>query len=110
MTWGVEITSWAFSHMLSRFPGGVFPVNNIIFSGGMFKTFLKKAKCCSTSGFVGERRSTLPFERRDTITSSATIVFPRPVGSTISVDLLIASPARASWYNLCSTVSVFIRG
>ncbi|VVB92466.1 Uncharacterised protein [uncultured archaeon] len=90
--------------------GGVFPVNSTIFSGGILSALLKKAACCSTSGFVGERSRTFPFGSRETITSRATTVFPRPVGRTTRVDFPIASPASASWYNLFSTVSSFKRG
>ena len=110
ITCGVETTTRASSHMDMRFFGGIFPVNNTMSSCGMLRVFFKKAACCSTSGFVGERRRIFPSPKRETITSNATIVFPRPVGRTTRVDFLRASPASESWYSLCSTVPGFTRG
>jgi len=110
ITCGVETTTRASFQSAMRFAGGILPVNTMISSGGRVMNFFKNEACCSTSGLVGARIMTLPLIlcSRLAMTNMATMVLPRPVGSTTSVDCLSAAAARLSWYNLCSIASGLI--
>ena len=110
ITCGVEMMTSAFSHISLRFFGGILPVNIVTAQSG--SAWLKKLKCCSTSGFVGERINAFPPNslKRAAITISATIVFPSPVGSTIRHEPLSADDVSASWYSRCSIASFLISG
>ena len=76
----------------------------------MFSTSFKNAECCSTSGLVGARNSTLPFANRLIRTNRAMVVLPKPVGKTTINDSFLASLAIAIWYLLRSTTPSFKSG
>ncbi len=95
ITCGVEMTTDPPAHNSALSAGDVSPVNIRMLWLGTLSIDFKKAACCSTKGFVGASTRTLPpyFSSLATITNSATIVLPRPVGSTTSEDRFSAALA-----------------
>src|SRR3989338_3454114 len=102
----------AFCHSSPLLPAAVSPVSSTIFSAGICRLSRILRACCSASGLVGERNRTFfPFASPSSITSSASIVFPRPVGRTTS-ELPLSSTllAISCWYLRGSTAPALING
>ncbi|OPY52278.1 MAG: hypothetical protein A4E51_01389 [Methanosaeta sp. PtaU1.Bin055] len=109
ITWGVDTTIFASSHNSLRRSGKISPVKEatMVLSA---RTFSRNEACCSTRGFVGARKRTLPRFSLAMRTIRAMTVFPRPVGRTTRVEAWRAEAASSSWKSRRSTAFSFSRG
>ena len=105
MVCGVQKNSLLSRHSVRRVPSRsrlVEPISTHVSSEGMPQMSRHAAFCCSTSGRVGARNTTLPrgnHRWKFFITTAAMSVLPRPVGRHTSEFVNSAARVMSNWYS-----------